>query len=532
MKLKKLILLTLLAPFSGIAQDVTINNGPQFNMTKGKEEVVNILNMDRSNFSFLTRINKKYRVINLDESLSLTKSTQLEIPKVKKKEVKFLSASQIGLKTYFFSQYFDKKGDVMTMFASELDVFKGVFGTHYEPMAVQDNKFNIFSRPFIVSRSRDSSKILMACVYPTKNKEKARVAIMVTDNELNEIWKNDIIFDELDKNFSIDQYLLDKDGNLHISATVRMTNEEKREKDAKGRYKIAIYSYFHENQELKQYEIGFQNEIILTANLELNNKNELIGTGFYGEKKLFDAGMKGFFFLRIDPGTKEVVATNLSPFDKEFLGQLMNKRKAEKGKGLFNYVIRDTYVNDAGEMTVVAEYYFYDITYDQNGNIQMQTWVFGNVLVFRIDQNGKMTAASILKKNQMAVAKNSVTNLALGAAGLSLYPGGIEVAYYGIGSMYKNDKLYLIYNENPKNEERLKSDKKPRSVRMKSSVTMLVTFEKDGEVSSNVLFKSKDKKAGYNMPLMPRYNFNYSDNAMIVIGRKGKKARVTELIVN
>jgi hypothetical protein len=56
-------------------------------------------------------------------------------------------------------------------------------------------------------------------------------------------------------------------------------------------------------------------------------------------------------------------------------------------------------------------------------------------------------------------------------------------AYYGIGCMLKDDKLQLIYNENPKNLERLKAGKKPKSVRQNKSVTNLVQFDADGKIN-------------------------------------------------
>jgi hypothetical protein len=515
------------------AQEVSIINGPQFSMNNRKEEFVNILNMDRNNFSFLTKKGlKTYRVMTLNQKLSVSKSTELDIPEIKGKELKFVSASQIGEKTYFFSQNFDKKKQVMSLYASDLDVKKGKFNQHVEAMTIKDDKYNIFTRPFQIIKSIDSSKIMMVATYPTRNKDKARIAVLVTDNNLNEIWKKDIVFDQLDKNFTVLNYLVDKDGNVHITASIRMDNDEKRAKGAKGRYYVAIYSYFHETGELKNYEIGFTNEIILSANIELNHNNELIGTGFYGDKKVFDAGMKGFFYFRIDTKTKEVVARNLSPFDKKFLGELMSKNRAEKGKGIYNYLVRKTYARPDGGMTVVAEYYFYDEMYDQNGNLVAITWIYGNVLVYNIDKDGKMIAVSILKKNQMAQWRNSAINQLMGLAGISIYPGGNEVPYYGIGSMMKDGMLYLIYNENPKNAERLKAGKKPRSVRQRSSETMLVTVDAEGGMKSNTLFKSRDKKAGYSMPLMPRYHFNYSADGMIIIGRKGKNARVCELQVD
>jgi hypothetical protein len=113
--------------------------------------------------------------------------------------------------------------------------------------------------------------------------------------------------------------------------------------------------------------------------------------------------------------------------------------------------------------------------------------------------------------------------------GVGTYPGVNELPYYGISVLENDDNIYLLYNENPKNEARLKEGKNPKSVRQRTSVTMLVTSTPDGKVNGNVLFKSKDRSEGIMMPLMPRSYVQYSENAAIVFGRKGKTMRATRI---
>jgi hypothetical protein len=514
------------------AQDVKVFNGTPFMMSNGNEHFSKILNLNPKDFSFLTKSgHRKYRVVSLDEDLKVDVSQDLELMEVNQKEVKFVDAGQIGDATYFFSQSFDRKTNEMNLYASDLDIKTGEFKEHNEALKIQNDKFVALSRPFQVIRSVDSSKVLFVCDYPVKNQENATVSVKVTDNTLKEIWKQDIIFDKINRDFTVLEYLVDNKGNIHISASIRMDNDEKRDAGAKGRYYVAIYSYFHETGELKEYEIGFQKEIIMTSHLELNDKDELICTGFYTEITMFDSGMKGFYYLRIDPNSKEVVAKNLSAFDVSFLEQLMSQRKAEKGKGINYYVIRDTYSMPDGGMTIVAENYQYTQLQDDNGRIVSEIWSYGNVLVFFLDAQGNMRTYSILKKNQTCSSKGGFGTL-LALAGASATPGANELPYYGIGTMMTGDNLYLIYNENPKNAERVNAGKKPKSVRQATSVTNFVTFKRDGEISSQTLFKSVDKESGYRMPLMPQYHFNYAKNAMLIIGRKGKSARVTQIIVN
>lgn len=536
-KIKSLILIGITSIVSQVsAQNVEVVNGKPFKLEKSGEYIENVLSTDKENFTFLVKRGKKnHKVVMLDENLGLKSIAKIELPEVKGKEVKFISAEKIGENTYFFSRSWDRKADTYTLYASVINTKTGKFDKHFEVLAAKDDQFNFASNPFRIYRSIDSSKILFTVFYPTKGKENAKYGFVATDNSLTQLWKNDIIFDELDKNFNLNQILIDKTGNIHMTATVRMSREEKRKAKSITRYYQAIYSYFPTEKDLKRYDVGFKDEIILSANFKLNDKDELVCTGFYGENKFFDAGMKGFFYFRIDTKTKSVVSKNLSPFDKKFLEQLMSKRKADKGKGLFNYEVRETFNMKDGGMTVVCEYYYHDYVYNQNNEATGEFWLYGDVLVFFLDKDGNMKTYSILKKRQYAYQRYNSYNYMFFGSGLilpSIYPSIHEVPYYGIGCMMKNDQLQLIYNENPKNAERAKAGKNLRSVRQRTSVTNLVQFDADGKITSTTLFKSKDKAAGYVMPIMPEYHYNYSNDAMIVIGKRGKNVRLVNIKVN
>lgn len=174
--------------------------------------------------------------------------------------------------------------------------------------------------------------------------------------------------------------------------------------------------------------------------MDVNDQDELIGMGFYSDKKiqLID-NYKGFFFIKIDPRTKEVVASNVSPFSEELIEELAGKRKAKKGK-FPPYVVRKSIPLDNGGYAVVAEHYVYtqNTTTSSSGQQQTtETWLFGNVVVMYMSPDGKMETASVIKKKQYCTAKNGGASL-LQQLGFGLYPGVNELPYYGI-SIIEND---------------------------------------------------------------------------------------------
>ena len=513
------------------AQEVKIENGGQFKVT-ALETIETVINVNADQSSFLTRAGltgKKFRVLNLDGSLNVKSKHEIELPKIKGKKVKFIAAQKLGENVYFMSRYYDRKAKTYYLFASELDPNNGKFKRHLEAMSVKGDKFSGLRNPFGITRSIDSTKILVTVKHHSKRNEKVRYGFKVLNNDMSEVWSKDVIFDEPDKEFSLMDTEIDKNGNIHLVARMRMSREEKKNSDSKSRYYVDVYSYFHQEDLLTQYQLGFTNEIIRTIDLDVNDDNELIGMGFYSDKKIqLVDNYKGFFFLKIDPTTKEVVVSKKSAFSKELITQLAGKRKAKKGK-FPTYVVRKSIPLANGGYAVVAEHYRYTRTEDSKGNVR-ESWLFGNVVVMYMDKEGNMTTASVLKKKQYCTATNGGASI-LQTAGVGLYPGVNELAYYGISIIEKDDNIYLLYNENPKNSGRLKEGKNPKSVRQRTSVTKLMTFTPDGEIHGDVLFKSKDRSAGVKMPLMPRSYQQYSESSTVIIGKKGKKMRATRVTI-
>ncbi|MDG1913528.1 MAG: hypothetical protein P8I55_02950 [Crocinitomix sp.] len=530
-----LLIMVLATTNTSFSQDVKIENGSQFKVTS-LEQIRTIIDVQDDQSSFLTSaglLGKKFRVLNLDGNLDIKSKFDIETPKIDNKKVKYIGSEKFGPSTFFFSRYFDRKADSYTLFASQLDPNTGKFVKNFEACKVTDDKFGAFRNPFSTFTSIDSTKMLILTTYPTKRNENVRYGLKVVNPDMSTVWAKDIEFGEADKDFRLTDVEIDRSGNIHMIATLRMSREEKKEKDSKSRYYTNVYSYFHETGELKQYEIGFTEYIIRSIDLDVNDQDELIGMGFYSDKKiqLID-NYKGFFFIKIDPRTKEVVASNVSPFSEELIEELAGKRKAKKGK-FPPYVVRKSIPLDNGGYAVVAEHYVYtqNTTTSSSGQQQTtETWLFGNVVVMYMSPDGKMETASVIKKKQYCTAKNGGASL-LQQLGFGLYPGVNELPYYGISIIENDNNIYIMYNENPKNEQRVKDGKNPKSVRQRNSVTMLNTFKPDGSTYGEVLFKSKDASEGVKMPLMPMSSVQYSDNSAIIFGRKGKKMRATRITI-
>ena len=517
------------------SQNVNIRNGASFKLG-AFEYIDKVLAVEPDGAATVLMkaglFGNKFRILNLDNKLNEKSKFDIEIPEVENKKVKYFWATQLGESTYFMSRYWDRKAKTYTLFASELDPKNGKFKKHNTVLSITDDKFRSWVNPFSATRSIDSTHVLFLTRYPTKGSELAKYNLKVMSNDMREVWSKDIEFPDEDRYFSLEDMLVDKDGNVHFVANVLMSREEKLAKGSNSRYQKEIYSYYHATGELKHYEVGLADVIVQTYQMTLNENNELIGTGFYSDKKWWGQGYSGFFYLRINPESKTIVASNITPFSDELKAEIIGQRGAEKGRDIPKYLIRSSIPLKDGKMAVIAEHYVYteNTTVDQNGNEHTtETWLYGNVMVLYIDAEGKMQTAAIMKKRQFCTAKDGRASL-MQKLGIGAYPGVNELPYYGIAIMQVDDNVHILYNENPKNESRLADGKKPKSVRQRTAVTNLVTFTPDGKMMTNTLFKAKD--GDYKMPVMPRSSVQYSKNDMLLFGSKKKNLRVLGLSIN
>ena len=517
----------VLMPSLLMSQQIEIKNGQNFQLSS-LETLNTVLSASDEGVSFITNAGlfaNKFRVVNIDSELNFESKIDFDLPKIGKKKVKFVGCYNIGGVDYFMTRFYDKKEKSHYLYASILNTSNGNFEKAIEVIKVKDAKFNRLN-PFSFVISPDSSKIAVIAKYPVKNKENVRYGAKVLNDQLGEVWSNDIEFSEPDKEFSLSDIEVDSEGNLHMIARMRMTRKEKKASDSSSRYYMSVYSYFYADQDLNEYLVSFKDDIIRSMDMDINDDGDLVGYGFYSEKKFsLSDSYKGFFFLKINTETKSIVNSVQTEFDKKLIEELANARKAKKGK-FPPYVIRESIALSNGGYAVVAEHYVYRRT--ESDNKTTETWLYGNAVVMYLDSEGSMQSASVLKKKQFCKAVNGNANI-LQKLGFSITPGVNELPYYGLGISESEDNIYILFNDSPKNAERLKEGKKPQSVRQRTSVTKLLTCTPDGDSTESVLFKSKDAKEGVKMPLMPRSIINYDENHSLVIGRKGKNMRVTKI---
>lgn len=178
-------------------------------------------------------------------------------------------------------------------------------------------------------------------------------------------------------------------------------------------------------------------------------------------------------------------------FEIEFLVQDMTEsgkektmKKAEKGGDveLYDYNLRDIVLKEDGGAVLVAEQFFVRImahTYtDANGVMHTNTYkkyFFNDIIVVNVDEQGEIMWANKIPKRQATVDD-----------------GGYFSSYT---MAVVKDKLYFVFNDNPKNLSAYKEGKPAVFYGTKDAVAVLLEVSMDGNIRKQALFTGKDAGA-------------------------------------
>ncbi len=349
------------------------------------------------------------------------------------------------------------------------------------------SRFN--SGSFYFKISRDSSTLAIMYNLPYELGGKERFGFNVFDAELNPIWNKDIELPYNDKLFTITNFILDINGNIHLLGKIF---ENKRDKTA---YKHHIISYYNGGKEVREYPVHIPDKYLTDMNIAVNDDLDILCTGFYSEKGI--RSIKGSYFLKINKETKKILIENFMEFDKEFMLKNLSKRDAKYLNVLFeknrnpemkNYHLDDMVLKDDGGVVLIGEQFYQDGT-TSAGN----KYFYNHIIVINIQPNGMIEWAQKIPKKQLAIGDSRL------------------LASYAM--MVRNDKLYFVFYDSQKNL----TDNGEKIYDWKSSMGLiLVELDgNDGNYTKELLATYADSKTY----LWPKRYHQISKNDMMLHGK-------------
>ncbi len=454
-----------------------------------------------------------------DDRMRLKKSQKINL-KYKNKNREFEDLVKIGGQLYMFTSFNNQAKKKNYLFYQKISS-RLMPSKNLVKIGEIDTRNKYKEGSFDLSLSRDSSKVLIYNQLPYQKNEPERFSLRVFDDELQELWTKDITLPYNDDVFEIEEYRVDKDGNVYLLGVVyQERNRVKRR--GQPTYGYTVLAYLNGGTETQEYRIELGDKFITDLTFRVANDGNLVCSGFYSERGTVST--KGTYFLRMNAKTKEIYNVNFKAFDFDFLTFNMTngqKRRAERNERegdenrapeLYRFSLDELIMRtDGGAVLVAEQYYVYEQSYfsywDRSTRFNY-FYHYNDILVINIKPTGEIEWASRIPKRQE-----------------TMNDGG----YYSSYAMATvKDRFYFIYNDNPRNfdPQVQNGDRRNRfNYNGRYSVVSLSEVRIDGSVRTMPLFTNRDA----DVITRPKICQQSGSRNMLVYGERGRNFRFADL---
>ena len=371
----------------------------------------------------------------------------------------------------------------------------------------------------------DSSHLLVYSIEPLRDRERERFSLHVFDRQFEERWSRQIELPYRADEFAVEDYRVDTRGNVYLLGTVFGAAA----RDVPAGYRYVILAYRDGGERVDEYRIDLPDVFISELTFRVNDAGELVCAGFYSQRSA--QGIRGSYFLRIDPATKQVLAKGLKDFGFELITQYMRpgeakraaKREAEgnsrRAPELFRYQLDDLILrSDGGALLVAEQFYIERIQYNVGPGAfvgpgfyrpvnDRVTFVYNynDLLVVNIRPSGEIEWTTRIPKVQQTT------------------DDGGRYSSYAMANV--RDKIYFVFNDDRDNfrgeEQRYLQEFDGR----RNSIVALVEVRMDGSWDSYPLGLNSEA----NILTRPRACKQVGLYTMALLGERGRTYRFGKL---
>lgn len=302
--------------------------------------------------------------------------------------------------------------------------------------------------------SKDRSKVLINHYAYYKKEDKLKDRYKLFDNEMKELLEKTEVINKKEIDYATYNYVIDNDGSVYFMRKMKTGESFIVSYDA-----TKDYEKWEEQVDIskldKTHSVGF-------VKFAFDNKNDLVIAGICNEKEKDGKGRfwdipgkvkpAGMFYMKVDRKSKEIITMKVHKFpvktalktdDYTFENQTMHFTAN-------NDLVFINQINSAQYGRNVA--IFYD----------------GEMIIAKFDQNGELKWNTFITKMQISAISGSI---------ISTTPSFVNTLYFTYISGINSDKLFLIYNDDPKNLN-VTDPKKIKSVqRFSNTVPFLCTID-------------------------------------------------------
>lgn len=407
---------------------------------------------------------------------------------------------------FLFSSFVDKKKKEYILF------WKSIDSTTLLPTGSFNRMFaTAYNKPGRINRYRfvlspDNKKMLVSITLPGNEKaERDNQFVSVYNGSMELQWKKLITNDHPNINLGY-VYRIDDKGNVYNKA------RNYTEKNGWNSKEVVSYSYtiiaFIENGEK---QISFLIDVPQKFIKDISYKIDLTGSkiivcGFYSND-LNKYGYDGCFYQQLDINSNTVLVSSFKAFDLNMLTEGMSEKEIEHAKRrdnsrkdqyFANYNLNNIIVRADGSVVLISECsYTLSISAEdgRGGYGAYATYHYDNLLLVNISASGNIEWVT-------AIPKTSHEQIAH--------------QYASYVAMVKGDKVYLLFNDNIKNNSRniVTEGVLDAQYHGEYAALTLATVNADGIVKREMLAKT------VNSSVVPRpyVSKQISDDELFLIG--------------
>jgi len=403
--------------------------GSEYSVKKGSW-VPNILDTKGEGYLALQWSNGELGLLRLNESMNVTEQTVLDLSQGSKKK-RFEFVIRFQSKLLLLSSFINQKHQKKYLFAQTIDEEKLTAADDTKKLSeIFYPKSKRNSGSFSYDVSQDSTKLLLFANLPYSKGEAERFHFEVFDTDLNSIWQQDVKLPYLDRDFSIEQYVVDNDGNVYVLG--QLNNNEYR-----------LLKYGASTNDATDYGIKQDGKRLNEMRMSVRSDGTIVSGGFYSTGAV-NSGVDGSFFFRIDGKTGRIVASSFEDFDNDFILKSATvaeaksaRKKVKKGKDLAlpSYEFRDIILREDGGAMLVGEQIIIKVvtttSADSQGRMTTRTtyyYFYNDLVVVNIAPDGDIDWVKNIPKEQTSVND-----------------GGYNSSY---SMLVHEDKLHFVFYNN------------------------------------------------------------------------------------
>jgi hypothetical protein len=409
-----------------------------------------------------------------------------------------------------FANDYDREKNVNRLYGEILDEHSSIIKQWSVIAQIPaDKKSNPGS--FYTGMSADSTHLLVVVNPPYEQYANEKFTLELFDKNLQSQWKKEIVPPYKDEFFSLDNFIVAGNDDVYMLATISKDKSVMSRKDRRSTptYYHEVLMYDRQSDLLKEYKVNLDPKFISDVKIAVTGNGDIVCAGFYSNKS--SASIIGAFYIRIDKESKEITKQGTMDFRPDFLQQFMSEKKIEKGKELYDYILRHLVLRDDGGAILVAEQYYEVLVqnYDPTTHAYTYTYYYyyNDIIVVSINPAGEISWAKKIPKYQ--VSRND---------------GGY---YSSFTFAVSGNKMYFMFNDNSKNLKTQSEDsEKYRYMNNpKKSVAVLVTLDSNGNQDRQSMFNNNDLK----IILRPKIFMQMNEKEMILYGEKGNTYKLADV---